>query len=235
MLAALSTGLLLGLGSAGHCAGMCGPIAMVLPFRSASGDFNWIKFTAYQSGRISTYLAIGLLIGSLGTIFPWQRTGAWLSVISGSSLVLYAFFYIGFLKFGGFASQQNVLRELTQQLWSKSIKGGHAAWFYTAGVANGLLPCGMVYAAAAAALGMRGFDESILLMAGFGLATLPVFLLLPILQQQAYFRRYFRKIIPIVLFGTGAWLIWRGLSFILNSVGDDVLSPMCVHGLPGVN
>jgi sulfite exporter TauE/SafE len=69
---AIGSGLALGLGSVAHCAGMCGPIAMVLPFQKENGRYDWLSFSVYHTGRISAYLSIGLLIGWLGEMIRWQ-------------------------------------------------------------------------------------------------------------------------------------------------------------------
>ncbi len=63
-------------------------------------------------------------------------------------------------------------------LWVSCYKS--RVWFITLllGMANGLLPCGMVYLAIAGALSTTGVEQSVLFMAAFGSGTLPAMLLL---------------------------------------------------------
>jgi uncharacterized protein len=59
-----------------HCIGMCGPIALSLPLKKES---SWGKFSGailYNLGRITTYIAFGLVFGLLGksvALFGYQQ------------------------------------------------------------------------------------------------------------------------------------------------------------------
>jgi Cytochrome C biogenesis protein transmembrane region len=69
-------------GSFAHCAPMCGPFVMMQLTEPDGGDFALRKLAAgalpgYQLGRMTTYAALGLLVGGLGgslvalTQFHW--------------------------------------------------------------------------------------------------------------------------------------------------------------------
>jgi sulfite exporter TauE/SafE len=224
---ALSTGLWLGLGSAAHCLGMCGPIAMVLPFKNSNGTFKWFAMTLYHLGRMLTYIILGLIIGLIGSLFRWQGIGAWISLVMGIVLLVYAIHYAGFIPINQ-KFRWRISTNWIRNIWSKVMSKGNQAWFFPAGLANGLLPCGMVYAAAIVALGMRSMGETIGVMSGFAIGTLPVFILLPFAVKLFRRGNQYRYFIPILLFITSVWLILRGL-LAFTSTSDSIHSiPMCI-------
>jgi uncharacterized protein len=224
---ALSTGLWLGLGSAAHCLGMCGPIAMVLPFKKANGSYKWFSMALYHSGRMLTYVIIGIVIGIIGSLFRWQGLGAWISIVSGIMLIGYTIHYAGLSPFSPKLGSKSITIWI-RNVWGKVMQKGNQAWFFPAGMANGLLPCGMVYAAAIVALGMRSMSETINVMSGFAFGTLPVFILLPFASKIFNRANKYKYFIPILLLITGLWLILRGL-LVLYSVSADTHSiPMCI-------
>lgn len=223
---ALSTGLWLGLGSASHCLGMCGPIAMVLPFKNANGSYKWFAMALYHTGRMLTYIILGIVIGIIGSLFRWQGIGAWISIVTGIMLLGYAFKYAGLFRISTKISWKQPTNWI-RNIWSQVSHSGNQAWFFPAGMANGLLPCGMVYAAAIVALGMRSMGETISVMTGFALGTLPVFILLPFAAKLFNRTNKYKYFIPILLFITSIWLILRGL-LALNSPTHSHSIPMCI-------
>ena len=62
----ITSAFLLGIASNLHCVGMCGPIALAIPYNSVkTGWFNLkiIRVLLYNFGRISTYALLGLCAG----------------------------------------------------------------------------------------------------------------------------------------------------------------------------
>jgi sulfite exporter TauE/SafE len=97
---------------------------------------------------------------------------------------------------------------------------------FTIGVLNGLLPCGLVYAALFGAIAMQSVTFSISYMLLYGLGTIPLmsamvyvsnFLSLP-------FRNKLQKIVPIVT-------VIIGLLFVLRGMGLDIayISPSNIN------
>jgi sulfite exporter TauE/SafE len=153
----------------------------------------------------------------------WQGLGGFLSLISGIALLLYGMQYAGWLTVS--RSPEILPAQMLKNVWYKAIQSPNKAWFFPAGIANGLLPCGMVYAAATVALGMSQFEESIGVMLGFAAGTLPVFLVLPLV------RRYIggRKITPWIMIAAALWLMYRGGSALYALAQQKATNPMC-HG-----
>ena len=159
----------LGLASGVHCAGMCGGIVVafsaqpLLP-RAAL----WRRQLALQLGRISTYALLGAAAaatGAVATAFPAQQA---LFVLANLALVL-----IG-LQLAGFAIGTS--RNPGMALW-RHVQPFAASLMRTnpfvAGMAWGLLPCGLVYAALALAMLAGGAAQGAAAMLGFGAGTLP--------------------------------------------------------------
>jgi len=82
------------------------------------------------------------------------------------------------------------------------------------GVANGFLPCGMVYLAIAGALGTGSIKGGIFFMMLFGIGTIPLMLAVTWfgLVVNINIRNTVRKITPFFIALIGILLILRGLN-----------------------
>src|SRR5690606_17654537 len=78
---------LMGLTGSLHCAGMCGPIIWVMPFRVLSGFSKWLGIFLYHVGRISVYAAMGAILHSFKSVFrpEWQQ---YISIVLGGTLLV---------------------------------------------------------------------------------------------------------------------------------------------------
>jgi len=87
------------------------------------------------------------------------------------------------------------------------------AGYAVLGMVNGLVPCGLVYAAATTAAALGTVPASLLFMAGFGLGTVPALLGLTVAAASIppQFRRRLRFAGPAVMAIAGLLLIGRGL------------------------
>ncbi len=210
--------LLLGLAGSLHCVGMCGPLLLALPL-DASGKRHVVgQMLVYHSGRLLTYAALGLFFGLLGqglAIAGFQKI---LSISAGVFMLVMALMAWRFERlvtalpgFGVFT--QRVKSGIGNLLRSH---GGTAT--FSIGLLNGLLPCGMVYAALAGAIATLRPLEGGLFMAIFGLGTLPLLLGVTLLGQSFSkdIRRKIRIAQPILLSVVGLLLIQRGLHLDLS-------------------
>ena len=107
---------------------------------------------------------------------------------------------------------------MSKYLHSKTTPG-----FFMLGMFNGLLPCGMVYMAIAAALNTSGLWSGSLFMAMYGLGTLPALLALSSfsLYLNMGVRNRMKKAIPYVMAFIGMVLILRGMN-----LGIPYISPL---------
>ncbi|HEX5214445.1 MAG TPA: sulfite exporter TauE/SafE family protein [Vicinamibacterales bacterium] len=205
MTAALLGALLLGLAGSVHCAVMCGPLVALMQPR------GWRGAIAYHAGRIAIYAGLGAAAGGLGLALTGFGLGRGLALIAAALLVAEAVAMSFPLGRGARAS-----RQITQWL------GRVAAWLRARrtraplvfGVVNGLLPCGLVYGALTASIGLAGPVEGALTMTAFGVGTTPL-LLIASRSAGALARRLpvsVRRLAPAALVLLALLLIGRGLS-----------------------
>ncbi|MEO6760131.1 MAG: sulfite exporter TauE/SafE family protein [Saprospiraceae bacterium] len=210
--------LLLGLAGSLHCVGMCGPLLLALPLDTAGKWQVLRRMLVYHSGRILTYAALGVLFGLLGqglAIAGFQKI---LSISAGVFMLGMALMAWRFERlvtalpgFGAFTRRvKSGIGNLLRQNSGSAI--------FSLGLLNGLLPCGMVYAALAGAIASFGAAEGGLFMAIFGLGTLPLLLLVSIsgLAFPVSLRRKTRVAQPILLCLVGLLLLQRGLHLDLS-------------------
>jgi uncharacterized protein len=219
------TAFMMGLVGSFHCVGMCGPIALSLPLKH---DSDWAKFSGalfYNSGRVVTYAAFGFIFGVIGksvALFGYQQL---LSVVLG---ILIIFFIILPKRFSALKNQNSVLKffeKLRSGLGRLFQKKNYSSLF-SIGLLNGLLPCGLVYMAAAVAVSAGDVKSSILFMAFFGLGTLPM------MWSIAFFGNYvsigvrqkIRKAYPYFMTLLACLLILRGMG-----LGIPYVSPKAEH------
>lgn len=222
MLPTLLAGLTLGLLGSFHCVGMCGPLALALPVHHLRSGQKSLAHLLYNAGRIITYSILGLFFGLVGRGFylaGWQQM---FSIVAGSSILFLAVLQQIINK----SYQPRWLRVFSQQVQKKIVfflKQQSHTGYLLMGMANGLLPCGMVYMAIAAALVTGNAGQSTLLMAGFGMATLPAMLLLGIVGSHIGLplRIRIRKFTPFIVMAMACLLILRGMN-----LGIPFVSPL---------
>jgi len=187
-LSQLSAMFLLGLFGSAHCLGMCGPLVLSLP----GGPGTLLVHILYHLGRLSTYTLVGLLFGSLGTgLTELARScgadplAVFARIQLGISLVAAIFLgWFGLVRLGVLSEPEVMRRAMPSRLPGFSgIRAGviidrNTAACYLYGVVLGLLPCGLSYAAFAAALAAGSPPRGAALAFCFGLGTLPSLLLL---------------------------------------------------------
>ncbi len=216
----LITAFLLGLAGSLHCVGMCGPIALSLPLRGESVLQKIWGSILWSLGRIVTYSLMGALFGLIGSGFKLLGFQQVISVAMGIVMVLSVFLPALFKKytFGGLRAIFNPVRKGFQNLFRE--KNNKA--LFLIGIANGLLPCGLVYVAVAGAIGTADFLPAIGYMALFGLGTLPLLLVISLLGDilSQTIRRKINKVVPVVVVIIGVLFILRGLA-----LGIPFLSP----------
>jgi sulfite exporter TauE/SafE len=177
-----------GLAAGAHCVAMCGGIVAAFDAAPPAAGRTirlrepgaWQRRLAFNAGRISTYAAAGALAGTLGAAayaagaLPAQAT---LQLAANALLVL-----VG-LYLAGAGRLLAPLEALGMPLWrrlqplaARLLPARTPRHAYLAGLAWGWLPCGMVYAALAAATFAGGAARGALGMAAFGLGTLPFLL-----------------------------------------------------------
>jgi len=219
----LWTAFTLGFIGSFHCVGMCGPIALALPVKSRNTWAFVANRLTYNIGRISTYSLIGLLFGLLGLGFALAGIQKGVSVGLGVIVILAVLLPTAITHLVNPTGKLNkAVNWLKQKMQMQFRKRGYLST-YTIGLLNGLLPCGLVYLAAAAAVLNNTPWEGAVYMAAFGVGTLPAMLFIIFAGNLLgmNFRNGIRKAMPVVSVVIGILLIVRGLE-----LGIPYMSPV---------
>lgn len=212
------TAFILGLTSSLHCLGMCGPIFMAAgSFYQKPRDYV-LPLMLHHSGKIVSYAAIGLLMG---------MAGKGISLLWLQNKVMLAFGILLMIMAVGGALRLKVLDKFshwagkqTGRLLSK--KGGG----FLLGLVNGLIPCGVVYAAAVGAAATQSPVTGIFFMVFFGLGTAPALSLAGFSTWATKLRRIpnltLWKQVPVFILG--AWLFLKGLGLGIPFISPDLQS-----------
>jgi uncharacterized protein len=214
-------GVFLGLMSSFHCVGMCGPLALALPVHHLPRGQQVTALLLYNIGRVITYSLAGLLFGWAGRGIYIAGFQQWFSISMG----------IAILAMVVLSYKNNPLTPLwlrsfhykVQHLMSRLLQSQNFYHYLLLGMANGLLPCGMVYLAIAGALSTSAVSQSVVFMASFGAGTLPAMLALSLfsVRIKLSLRQQLKKVIPYVVVCTAVLLILRGMN-----LGIPFISPV---------
>lgn len=218
----LWSAFLIGLAGSLHCAGMCGPLMMALPVSSESTAGLISGRLLYNTGRIFTYVLLGLASGAFGSgasMIGFQQN---MSVLLGAAILTYVAIPGSFKhKIAGYPIIRSYEEKL-KGLISRVLKTNSSFSLFLLGLLNGLLPCGLVYAGLAGAAASAGLKEGMSYMALFGLGTLPVMFLISAAGHYITIgiRRKINRLIPVMAIVLGIIFILRGLD-----LGVPYLSP----------
>lgn len=225
----------LGIGFLGsfHCVGMCGPIALVLPVHRFGVAGKYTGILLYNLGRASTYAIIGLIFGFLGNQFRLWGLQQLISIVAGVFLLLFVLSGASFISRIKWLTsiKQTVQNALGNLLKSSSSPSS----LFSIGLLNGLLPCGLVYVAIAAALATTHTLHGALLMFSFGLGTIPVMATLMIFGHLISFniRQRINRAVPYMVATMALVLILRGMNlgipYVSPKLQKQSTEVMCCH------
>jgi uncharacterized protein len=175
-----------GLLSSGHCFGMCGGIVGAFSLRSGmttnpSGGSRLLGLLTYNLGRISTYVALGALVGALGATVGRLLPPA---IAQRIAQLVAALFLVGVGLF--LAGRPQILRPIERlgaRLWRVVEPLGRGRLpsqgrrqALALGLFWGFLPCGLVYSMLVLASLAGGPADGAFVMLAFGAGTLPALL-----------------------------------------------------------
>ncbi len=177
------------LGSFGHCAGMCSPIAMAFSLNSQpikSNIWQQVKFHGLLNlGRLLSYALTGLGIGAIASVLVagGQLAGIDSSVRRGIAIAT-GIILIGFggsqlgMTLPGFKSLAitSAIHKFLSQFIGHLVKLPQWWTPLLLGITWGLMPCGFLYAAQIKAAETANPWIGGAIMLGFGLGTMPVML-----------------------------------------------------------
>jgi len=217
------------LASIGHCVGMCGGI--VIAYSSAKLDESdaWgrqsFAHLVYSLGRVTTYSAIGAVFGLLGQVIAFTpTTKGVLFLLTGVLMILAGLSLIGgskFLNSAEFSISHNrwYAQKFKSLIASKSLKS-----FYLLGVLNGMIPCGLVLSFAVFAASSASMMWGAVIMAIFGLATIPTMFTLATLTkvlQNGSLRSVMMKLASLLVISYGIYTLYKGYLFVADPIATQ--------------
>lgn len=217
------TAFMLGLLGSAHCVGMCGPLALAVPSARHSFAARLGGALAMNGGRIITYGLLGSAFGVFGRGLHLAGLQQGVSIVLGVLILagllaprLLRWLPIGAV-LGGF-----VLR--MQGVMARQLKRSSPEGLFFTGMLNGLLPCGLVYLAAAGALAQDSALHGMLFMLFFGLGTWPALVGLKLGGSYAgpELRTALRRVTPYAYALMGVLFILRGLDLGLPFISPDL-------------
>ncbi|MCE9613502.1 MAG: sulfite exporter TauE/SafE family protein [Lentisphaerae bacterium] len=238
MIVELTSAFLLGLLGSVHCVGMCGPIALALSGGTASRGRFVAGRCVYNAGRVITYSVLGLVFGLFGHVLSMAGFQQALSIVAGLAMLIGAVIYLtGAPGWWHPTGTLGVWTKGMKQLWARLLPGRSIGALLGVGILNGLLPCGLVYAALAGAAASGNAVGGARFMAVFGLGTFPVMLTVSLAGHlvQAGLRRHLQPLVPAALGLMAALLILRGLGLgipYLSPVLNPASGESCCHAAP---
>lgn len=214
------TAVVLGFMGSFHCVGMCGPIAMAVGNSSQKFLTNKIL---YNIGRSITYALLGLIVGVIGFTFSLAGIQQAFSIFIGLMIILIAVSVKGSERWVSISFLATPVRWIKSRL-AFFLKRGGATAFFATGLVNGLLPCGMVYLALVAALGLQNPWMGAAYMFFFGLGTIPLLLALMFSGKLIPLksRLKIQKVMPLVGVLVGLIFIFRGLGLGIHGFSPNL-------------
>lgn len=214
-----------------HCVGMCGGLAAALGATRPRLAPMLARQAAYTAGRIFTYAFLGAVGGFAGlrlsgVKLPLVEMQQLFSMLAGVLMVLMGLQVLGLLPVRG--AGEGTLGRIAAPLFNHFLNARGAWGHFSAGLANGFLPCGLVYAFLAMAVASGSVHQGLLIMAVFGLGTAPAMLLVGCgggLIGRAARHRMLRvaAAFMVVMGGLAIYRAWpgRGGACCDHSAGDD--------------
>ena len=199
MFPSITAAAVAGLVGSPHCVGMCGGFALACGSGRDRG-------AAWHVGRLTTYGVLGGVAGAVGSSIPGPTWVA--AILSAALMVWFSLVLAGVVKEPKFRIPG--LTRLATRAASESGLG----WRFVFGLANGLLPCGLVYAALAIPVASGSWVAGSLSMMAFGLGTVPALAAITLGARSLVFRSLAaRRILAgaVLLAGLGSIGMRQGL------------------------
>ncbi|MDH5464882.1 MAG: sulfite exporter TauE/SafE family protein [Thiovulaceae bacterium] len=212
------------LGSIGHCIGMCG--GFVLAYTSAKVGEDWSKTHQssahffYNIGRVTAYILLGALFGWIGSAFVISL-GVWgsVNIAIGILMILLGLSLMGKIKLLTRIEASVSENGLYKKLYRNLIHSKSFFSFYALGVLNGFIPCGLVYIFATFALASGSVISGMLVMAVFGVATIPAlfgFGFFASLVQKTRFRKVALTAAAVLIVAFGLFTTLKGTMMVVK-------------------
>lgn len=178
--------LALGLVTSLHCVSMCGPMVVGYALKGTEDKslaHKLIPNLAYQGAKITSYILVGLLLGTIGSAFNLDAVRPYVMFVAGAFMII-----IGLGMTGRFpwaarltpAPPKFLIKALsrTRRKATEDAKEGHTslATPISLGLLTGFFPCAPLMSAQLTAAASGSALNGALVMFAFGLGTAPLML-----------------------------------------------------------
>lgn len=212
------------LGSVGHCIGMCGGIVVAYSSSKIDQRSSYLQQTAshlsYNFGRVTTYTLLGAVFGYVGQVVAFTpTTKGFLFLFTGILMILAGLSLIGNIKFLNSAEWSISKYAWYQKSFRKLMSTSSYSSFYLLGMLNGIIPCGLVYSFAIFAASTADPISGALVMATFGLATIPALFFLGFitkLLQKGSLRSIMMRLAALLVILYGVITLYKAYNFIAH-------------------
>lgn len=167
------TALLVGFFGSLHCIGMCGPIAVALPFPDSSHLSFFTGRFLYNIGRVVSYSLLGFIFGLVGGRIALAGAQQVVSIALGVIIIIAVLIP---QKYKNFFIRHSFVQKLVVPIKSNIgvlFKKGNFSSMFLIGILNGFLPCGFVYIGLAGAIASGDAITGTAVMMMFGFGTVP--------------------------------------------------------------
>lgn len=203
-----------------HCFVMCGGIVLAYSQVKRGAFASILSHLLYSFGRISTYVALGVVCAYIGSkIAPSSSTKGGIFILAGGFITLVGIGYLFMPKLLFFLEPNIGNLKIFRAFFSFLFKERGLFSIYLLGILNGFLPCGMVYAFVANATISGSMIEGAKIMLVFGLATLVPMFLLGIFSSLLIITKYkniISKISSILIIAFGIYTIFKGFKILFS-------------------
>ncbi len=197
-----------------HCVAMCGGISMsqcaAAHTTAANAKSNMRQNLFYNLGRVISYTVIGGLVGGIGTVIQLSGSARGLiPVISGILMVI-----MGLSMTGLFPKLQKFIPRFPQNFRTKADAAKRSKGPFLVGLLNGMMPCGLLQAMQAYALGTGSAAADALSMIFFSLGTIPLMfgfgVMITMLGQK--FKKKMMQVSAVLVAALGVIMLSRGFA-----------------------
>jgi hypothetical protein len=200
-----------------HCVGMCGSLVSAFFVRLRENGRGILPLMSYHGARIGMYMLVGLIAATLGLALVSTgiigKTQAILQIAAGLFVIVLGLDLLGVLP--ARVPVIGLPSALMARLFASNARRGPAAAAAVGGLMNGLMPCALTLAMAVKATTVPHPVQGALLMAAFGLGTLPAMLFVSVLFSRlgAAARAWALKSAAIVVVVFGVLTFTQGVRF----------------------
>lgn len=221
----LAAAFVLGVAGSAHCIGMCGPIALAVPSPSSRWSARLWSTLILNSGRLFTYAMLGVAFGAFGAGLRLAGLQQGVSIVAGVVLLL-SVALPGMLERWLPQGRLSVFIGRLRSILGRNLRRTAPEALFFSGALNGLLPCGLVYAAAIGSTATGTLSAGVAFMVAFGLGTWPALIALrmggSLLATDV--RQLLRKASPYLVSAVALLMILRGLELGIPFVSPGAIT-----------